>query len=220
MTLTSASLLSTLVDYQGGKGMFSQEICRARDNLRRRYDSGRIDYMEGSRQALELWAAGLAGYNYEDLVGDTVRFLENHMDIFYPYFGEALAFSSKTHDFYLVTANFDFAAEAVGRIFPITGFAATRLVVENGICAGRLENSLASSLAKGEAARGLLKDHSRDGSLALGDTENDIGMLKEAAHPLCVDANKHLKEAAVEFGWKVINHKDAADEIKKFLGKL
>lgn len=220
LTLTSESLLNTLVDYQQDRGMLSSDVRKARTAVRARYDRGEIDYRDGSRLALQLWSEALAGMDYEELVQDTARFLSEKKNIFYPYFEEALKEFSDTHDFYLVTANLQFVPEAVSRVFNIDGFASTRMDASGGVCGGKLGIFLGDSDAKAQAVDSLLNGYIWDHSVALGDTENDIGMLAKVAHPFCVDANVHLAKAAERNNWPVVRHEDIMVEIRRHLGKI
>lgn len=47
-------------------------------------------------------------------------------------------------------------------------------------------------------------DLARDSSLAVGDTESDIPLLEEVAHPICFNPNKSLFDYASRLGWKVV----------------
>ncbi|MEK7521876.1 MAG: HAD hydrolase family protein [Patescibacteria group bacterium] len=62
----------------------------------------------------------------------------------------------------------------------------------------------------------LLAKH-EEGSIAVGDSENDVGMLELVDYPFCVNASPELLEVANARGWKVITPENAAEEILKVL---
>lgn len=51
------------------------------------------------------------------------------------------------------------------------------------------------------------------GSIAVGDSENDIGMLEQVVYPFCINPSPELLEVAEKRGWKVVTDKNAGEEL-------
>ena len=162
-----------------------------------------ISYCRASLDALALWTNCLKGRDHTDLVADAKDFFSFHHDIFYPYLSEMREAYRPTHDFYLVTANLDFVAQAVCEIFRLDGYAATSAGRDGGVYDGSIRMSLLGADEKGAAAEKILFRYDYDGSIGLGDTENDAVMLKKVACPICVNASPGLRTLAFQKGWRL-----------------
>ena len=215
LTLTCRSLMHAVAEHQFEAGLVRVRLEKIFSNIRNRYFNGDINYQDGSLQALTAWAQQLQGQAYDAVVSDTKKFLENRRELFYPYFKTLVEEFDATHDFYLVTANMPFVAEAVSRIFGLTGFASSQVEIKGGRISGELKNALAGNGGKRGAAQKIMAGYVWAGSIGLGDTENDEEMLKIVEHPVCVNPNPNLQKAAQKFSWPQATQETVIDVIKK-----
>ncbi len=203
LTLTRDSLMYELVAHHIKKGIISPNAQEKRLAIRAQYDRGELSYNEASSEALTVWASYLAGQDYGYLVADARDFFAARGDIFYPYFSKLRSVYHPTHDFYLVTANLDFLAQAVSEVFLLDGFASAKMGVAGGICNGTIKQSLLTAANKAIEAQNILARYDAAGSIGLGDTENDAGMLAKVACPVCVNPSSGLRALADRNGWIV-----------------
>lgn len=201
LTLTRDSLMYVLVAHHIEEGIVPSQALADRVAIRARYDRGELGYDEASFKALAVWAGYLAGQNYDRLVADARDFFASNPGIFYPFFSELRAAYRETHDFYLVTANFDFVARAVCDIFSLDGYASAELGFESGVCAGTVKSSLLDAGRKGIEAQKILSRYDASRSIGLGDTENDAKMLAKVTFPVCVNPSPGLRALARQNGW-------------------
>lgn len=203
LTLTRDSLMYELVAHHIKKGIIPPDAQEQRLAICAQYDRGNLSYNDASSRSLAVWANYLAGQDYGRLVADARDFFAGRRDIFYPFFFEMRSVYRPTHDFYLVTANFDFLAQAVCDIFSLEGFASARIGVAGGTCDGTIKRSLLDAADKGIEAQNILARYGVAGSIGLGDTENDAEMLAKVACPVCVNPSPGLRALADRSGWIV-----------------
>ena len=55
----------------------------------------------------------------------------------------------------------------------------------------------------------ILAKHGKGGSIAVGDSENDIGMLELVEHPVCISPSEELKKYASSQNWIMTNPNQA-----------
>jgi len=201
LTLTRVSLMRALIGHHIEKRMIPARALKEGLAIRARYDRGELSYGESSLKSLIIWAGYLAGQNYDRLVADARDFFDSNSGIFYPYFSELRAAYRDTHDFYLVTANFNFLSQAVCDVFSLDGYVATELQFEAGICSRMIKESLLDPGRKGIEAQKILSRYDISRSIGLGDTENDAVMLQKVACPVCVNPSPELRVRARQNGW-------------------
>ncbi|HVY67610.1 MAG TPA: HAD-IB family phosphatase [Patescibacteria group bacterium] len=98
-------------------------------------------------------------------------------------------------------------------------FCGTELEVAGGKFTGRVAN-LDPALRKDKVIRQLVGGYpalNLSRSLAVGDTESDIAMLKLVGRPIAFNPNQELAAAARRHGWRlVVERKDMIYEIRDF----
>lgn len=97
-------------------------------------------------------------------------------------------------------------------------FFGTELDVKNGKFTGKVK-SLDSAYNKAKIVKDLAKKYHADlkDCLAIGDTENDVPMLKLVGQPVAFNPNLQLAKFAKARGWNIIvERKDVLYNIKKF----
>jgi phosphoserine phosphatase len=113
---------------------------------------------------------------------------------------------SKSYDIFLVTTNVRFITEAIAKILNIKSYICSELEIEKGIFSGRVKMTLAGNK---NIVSGILKKYGKTGSIAVGDSENDIDMLRVVDLPVVFEPDKKLKEIADAHGWVIIDRNNA-----------
>jgi alcohol-forming fatty acyl-CoA reductase len=104
----------------------------------------------------------------------------------------------------LVTGGLDLFMEPMARELNADCVAPT-LEVRDGIFTGRLTTEPLTGEKKSEAIRAHANRHGIDlkKSYALGDAIGDIAMLEAVGHPVAVNPDRRLAEAAKQRGWRI-----------------
>lgn len=166
------------------------------------YKQGRKNYKQMADFVLEVSAKSVQGKNYNDLLKDTYEYMLRNKDKFFPYFEKIVPSLGKKYDIYFVTTNFQFIPEAIGKIFGVKNYLSSIAEVKNGKFTGKVELSLGGN--KGIVAD-LISRYGKEGSFAVGDSENDADMLDKVEHPFVMEPNDKLTEIASKNGWQVVN---------------
>ena len=69
---------------------------------------------------------------------------------------------------------------------------------------------------KGEVVS-LLGKYPKEGSLAVGDSENDLEMLEQVELPICFNPNDRLLKLANDRGWIVVDENSIIDELNRII---
>uniref|UniRef100_A0A7C4Y2A0 HAD family hydrolase n=1 Tax=candidate division WWE3 bacterium TaxID=2053526 RepID=A0A7C4Y2A0_UNCKA len=203
-----------LVDYEIEKGRLKKEVGETVQALLQKYKTGEMNYSKTANKLLEVLALNLNGQTFSDLFNDSYEFFLNNKNSFYPYFERTLPILKQSHDVFVVTTNANYVAEAIVKLFDLSGFISSEFEAINGTFSGKVSMSLADG--KGLVAY-LLQKYGKPGSLAIGDSENDIGMLELVENPICVSPNEELRKYALEKGWKIVSVESAEEELLNLL---
>lgn len=183
---------------------------------KKRYFAGETTYTQAAKLVLAIFAQGLVGQNYTEILFQAVAFFNDQKTNFYPYFTDILPKLKKTHRVYLVSTNAQFIAQAVNSLFDLDGFISTEFELKNGIFTGRM----ASTLADGKQIAEKLLLPSALNSIAMGDSENDVSMLEKVQFPLCINPSEELLSVANNRGWRVVTDQTAKDAILDILNQI
>lgn len=178
------------------------------------YKSGKKNYKETANSMLKAHAKALSGLSYKLLFDHADKHISNHKDKVLGYFFDIFPKLSKKYDIYLVTNNFQFAAEAYAKYIRAKGYLSSIAEVKNGKFTGKVELSLGGN--KG-MVKGLIKMYGKEGSIAFGDSENDADMLKEVEHPFVFEPNDKLEKICKESGWRIVNRDNAYSVLRTLL---
>ncbi len=176
------------------------------------YKSGRKSYKQAADNMLSAYADSLEGKEYEYILDHNSNYLIENKDKFFTYFTNLVSKLCKTHDIYFVTTNFQFTAEAVGKIFGIKNYLSSVAEVKNGLFTGKVELSLGGN--KGIVSA-LVGKYGKKGSIVVGDSENDEDMLVLSEFPLIMEPNERLEKIANKNNWQIVNRYTIADTIIK-----
>lgn len=205
-TIFGGQTFFMFVKHEIDKGRVDVNTWEAIESLLNDYKSSAISYKEAADQMLIIFASALRGTRYDELLKDAEEFFEQNSEKFYTYFVDLHTKLAETHDIYIVTTNIEFIAKAVVKRFRLAGHISTQYGVVEGIFNGEVEKSLAGNK---HVVAELLNEYGVEGSLAFGDSENDIEMLELVETPICVDPNDRLIEAANERGWIKTSNQEA-----------
>jgi len=148
--------------------------------------------------------------DYKIMLDDTFKYLSKNKAKFFPYFEKLTSKIKDTYDIFLVTTNFQFMCEALGKIFGVPNHVSSVAEIEDGKFTGRVERSLAGN--KGIVAD-LVSKYGKGGSFAVGDSENDADMLELVEHAFVMEPNEKLQAIAMENGWQIVNRDNILDII-------
>lgn len=178
-----------------------------------KYKNGNLIYKEAADQMLFLHSQRLAGKKYNDLVNENLNFIKQYQNKLFPYFADLIQELKKTHDMYFVTTNFDITAEAFTKYFDLTGFLSSKIKQENGIIVDGVELSLGGN--KG-IVKNLVDKYGKSGSIAVGDSENDIDMLNLVEFPFVMEPDDKMKLVVSEKKWKIVDRNTITETILNY----
>ena len=127
----------------------------------------------------------------------------------------------KTKDYLLfaVSGSPDMIVKKFVEHYGFDDFAATNYQIKDGKYTAEKDISLGK---KSELLSKLIAKHGavQTGSIAIGDTESDIGMLELVVQPIAFNPTKKLFQHAQQQGWKiVIERKNMVYEMEQIYGK-
>ncbi len=171
-------------------------------SLLNEYKSGQKNYKQAADEMLQVYAEAIKGADYDEIVNSTSDFLNNNKDKFFSYFLEIVPKIKQKYDIYFVTTNFQFACDAVCKMFGLEDYLSSIAEVKNGKFTGKVALSLGGN--KGIVAD-LVSKYGKEGSFAVGDSENDADMLDKVEHPFVMEPNDKLVEIAEKKGWQIVD---------------
>lgn len=199
-----------IVEEVAKNGMIETSLLAQMAEERRKHHAGEQSYSVAANNLLVLFARAMGRRNCEDLMEVTKKFFENNKSAFYPYFEQVLPKLKEKYEVYLVTTNVQAVAQVVVGMFGLAGYLSTEMEMADGKYTGRVVHSLANGK---RMVNGLVSKYGRQGSLAVGDSENDIEMLEVVERAICFESTEGLKKIALERGWKIVNRENAAKEL-------
>lgn len=170
-------------------------------NYLEKYKKNQISYKTAADKMLEAWAQGLAGKKYQEVVKYVDNYFANNPENFSSWFIQTRS-NMNNYDIYVVTTNYQFIAESVVNRFNLTGYISSEAEVSGELFTGRVNKSLAGNK---DTVITLLDRYPLKGSIAVGDSENDLNMLKKVDVPICYQPDDKLKRHAKKRGWLIIN---------------
>jgi len=213
-TIYNAHSFFQVVKWAIDKGRVSADVWTKTEEVLGRYKKAELTYSDAANLLLDLFASSLKGQKYLDLYED-VEFFSSNRKNFYLYFEKVLPALREKYDIYLVTTNAQYVAEAVVKQFNLTGFISSELDVVDGLFTGKVTKSLANGK---DVVGELIKKYDHAKSIAVGDSENDIGMIELVENPLCINPSFELKKYAEKKGWVVCTDESIADALLNILG--
>ncbi len=187
-TIYPGLLMENLVMEQMQKGLLDLTVVPDIIAEINQYKSGKKGDSSNVKALNELWAWACRGRSWLELVSHAKEFVHENREKFAPY-TEAVfnLLRRRRYERWIVTGEPQFVAYAVKEEFGATSFCATcwespkedNQLVFNGICKRPMNSD-----QKGAWAEGFFKEtiyrrpNTREGSIALIDSVNDIGLAK------------------------------------------
>jgi len=216
-TVFRSSLLIELVERLIDKGTFPHEAREAYEEERRRWLDRKGDYETYIEKVAQVFAAQLKGISFEEVSNMAGEVIEEKRDRVYRYTRDLIK-SLKNRGYYLLAISHSpkFIADGFGYEAGFDKVYGTFYATgASGNFTGEIEDkdliaSKAAILTRAVRKEGL----TLDGSLAVGDTESDIGMLEMVETPIAFNPNQALYAHAKRRGWKVVvERKDVIYEL-------
>ncbi len=212
-TIYNTHTFFPILKWFADRGLVSQKSHEAVMEELVRHRRGETTYTDAARAMFAIMGEEVKGKSEKEFIEDIAEFFKNNLSNFYPYFAEILPKLKESHDVFLITTNVGQVAEAVKEMFELDGVICTNFEVKNGKFTGKMLTTLADGK---HVVSDLLKKYGK-GSIAVGDSENDIGMLELVDHPFCINPSPELLPVARKRGWKIVTDKNAGEEISKVL---
>ncbi len=176
-----------------------------------RKDKGYSSYVNTMVEVIESQLKGIKVADFE-LASDAV--LETHAERVYVY-SRTLINQLKTEKYFLIALSGS-QSQLVARFADYWGFDVSvgqTYHAKNGVFTGEVTKT---HFGKENLLKPLIEEHNLDlkDSIALGDTEGDIGMLEMVQRPIAFNPNRRLYKHSVESGWEIIVERK--DMIYKF----
>lgn len=221
-TLIRWQLYHALVDALIKLGIFDRthfsEVKAARMKWKQRlHEESFKDYEHSLIKSFEVLLTELTADQFEQAAA---KVFEEYKDQVYTYTRDLVKSLKKKG--YLIFAISASQAELVGKIADYYGFddfAGSKYEIKNGKFTGKKEIAKEN---KHIILAELVKKHraTYKNSIAVGDSEGDISMLKAVEHPIVFNPSKKLYQEAKQAGWQiVVERKNVIYELKRSDGK-
>lgn len=203
-----------LLERQVNEGIINKQVFDDAKASMQKYRSKVQDYETTIVKLLDIYAAGLEGKSYDEVLGSTKEFYRNSKK-FFSYTKPTIEELRNSHDIALVTGEPQFVAEAVAELFGLKSYYCTGYEVQAGKFTGKVKSYLASRHEKHNAIKHLMQGHGAKNSFAFGDSEGDIEMLRAVEYPVCLNCTDGLRDIAEKEHWHVPNVEEVTELIKK-----
>src|SRR3989344_51538 len=216
-TVFRSSLLIELVERLIDRNIFPQSAREAYETERYRWLDRKGDYETYINKVVQVFAKQLKGAPYEEVKNIAGEVIEEKRDRVYRYTRDLIKDLKKKGYFLLAVSHspkfivdgfgYEAGFDKVYGTFYATG--------ASGNFTGEIEDK---ELIENKAAiltRAVRKEElTLEGSVAVGDTESDIGMLEMVERPIAFNPNQVLYTHAKRRGWPiVVERKDVIYEL-------
>lgn len=191
---------SELLEKQVAEGLISAAVLGEAESSLQKYQSKVQDYETTVLELLDVYAKGLQGERYDEVLASAKQFYGESKK-FFPYVRPTIAELRRLHDIALVTGEPQFVAEAVAEVFGLGSYYSTEYEVQAGTFTRNVTSYLASRHEKHDAIQHLMLGHGAQNSFAFGDSEGDIEMLRAVEHPICLNCTDGLRAIAQKERW-------------------
>lgn len=200
-----------MVNKQAIEGIIDRNAVNIADDIFKQYESGQRSYEDVIRQLLNLYAQALEGVDYDVVLNSTREFYKAS-EKFFPYVKPLIERLKPTHDIAIVTGEAQIVASVVAEIFDVPNYFCSQYELINQKFTGKVTKYLSTKEEKQAAIAQFMAAHSRKNSLAIGDSESDIGILESVDKPICINPTPGLKEIAEQKGWQISSPTELLDD--------
>ncbi len=207
------------VDYMSKRGLMKRALFIELLHIGNSYKNEEIPYSRAAHKVNKVVARAFKGLSKRLVRRENKKYVKTLQ--YFPSVLRLLKYLNSTRKF-IITASISENVSDVAKGLCMDGFAASELETKNGVYTGRIKNDLTLPGRKKKALIAISRRSSIDlrHSIAFGDTENDIEILKLVGNPVAMNPNKALKKISVENGWLILTEKDdIVKGVKNLLGK-
>lgn len=181
------------------------------------YKNGLVGYETALKRLLGLYAEGLRGQRYSELARLADAFYGTS-DKFFPFVEPLFRELEQTHEIVLVSGEPQFMAAAVAKRLGVSAYLSSVFEVADDVFTGTVQTYLADRADKQAIIQAHYTPAQLAGSLAVGDSEGDIGMLSIAETAICINPTPGLKTFADKHRWYVTTDKSIQQLIATLIG--
>lgn len=169
------------------------------------YQSGKIDYAEGTRGVIKLMAQVLKGKKKEKVDQWKKDFIKER-NRFFPWVDELLSLLRERHYIiYLISAAAKPSVEAVADFLRVKRSFASDLVIKDCLYTGEIREIL-NYEEKKKLIQRIVGRLGKSKKIGFGDSSGDIEMLSSMDIPFLYNPqSEDLKRIAQEKGWFIVN---------------
>jgi HAD superfamily hydrolase (TIGR01490 family) len=216
-TVFRSSLLIELIERLTDKGIFPQEARGAYEEERRKWLDRKGDYAAYINKVVQVFATQLKGAPYEEVKNIAGEVIEEKRDRVYRYTRDLIK-DLKQKGYFLLAISHSpkFIADGFGYEAGFDKVYGTFYATgASGNFTGEIEDKELIANKAAILTRAVRKEElTLDGSVAVGDTESDIGMLEMVERPIAFNPNQALYTHAKRRGWPVVvERKDVIYEL-------
>ncbi len=219
-TIFRSSLVIELIAGLVGAGIFKKSVKREMEKEYLAWLERRGSYEAYINKAVQIYVRHIAGKNFSKVNKVARSVIGFHKDRVYRFTRDLIKQLKKQS--YLLAAISGSPSYIVRQYAKAIGFEVffgTELEVKNGRFTGKAK-SLDSAFHKAKLVKNLTRKYPNinlKNSIAVGDTESDIQMLKLVGRPIAFNPNLQLAKQAKKMGWEiVVERKDVIYNLDKF----
>lgn len=213
-TLYKKYSLFEIADSAVAKGLVSGNVQKQLRNTLKQHKDGKLTYNDAANQMLIDWAKALKGMRYDSFYQLAYTYFKEHRKNFYSYVDRVFQSLKNNYDIYIVTTNTKFAADSIVSIYKLSGSLSTIFEVVDGAFTGKIFSSLAYTK---DIVKPLINKYGKHGSIAVGDSMNDVEMLDLVEYQFCFQPDESLDKYASKKRWTIINNKNAYEKIEEVI---
>jgi len=218
-TIYKGGIIYPLMESEMQEDLLDKKILEKAYLNKSSYQKGEISYKEFSRKGVMIWAQGLKGQSYAEVLRHAKEFIAKDIHNFYSFTKPLLALLKKSHDTIIITNEPQFVAQPISGLFNFTGYNSTEFETKDGKITGKVSRYNSTQSDKKKSIQEIFKKYNRKDSFAFGDSIGDAGMFEEVNYPICVNAGQKLQEVANKNGWKLTDPNNVIEIISKLLKK-
>lgn len=205
-TLYRSNLLVDLVHQLVRQGSFPASIV---DDFREaqmiwKIERQRKSYVEYIDQLISAYVEHLPGLTVEKLKMAVDKIIHHSTGLMYVYARDLLKSLKKTHHLVVISGSPVEVVTPFVNQLGIKEVHGTTFEISSGVYTGKVLK--VGTRQKGQTLRQVAERVNLDfkGSVAMGDTDSDIGMLDLVERPIAFNPNKELFEHAFQRGWEIV----------------
>lgn len=203
-TMIPGTTYFRVLDAQLTEGLVSEACVADAYTALRDYKQDVLSYEQLIKSLLDIYAEGIRGKTAVE-VGDSIDAILGNTTDFYQYVAPTIEALRGTHEIVIISGSPHFMADAVKHKFGVEQSYSSIYEVVDGIITGNVAAYLATRQQKHRAVQHMITGHEFKGSLAFGDSEGDLEVLKSVEHPICIAPTTGLRHHAAKNNWTILD---------------